>query len=136
MNSRPVAPLVALVVLYLLVIRSIFGWLMFVTRGDTFLLMPRLSLGVVQTWLPYVVGIACIVGLARRQASGWYLTALAVLYELAVFVPGLRLPESSPASLAAWFKLLWLLAIAWCLFRLRFGPRAEAKVSANGNIAI
>jgi hypothetical protein len=119
--------------LYIFVIRKIYALLPLFSSGDTSLLVPRISWGVPQTWVPYVVGVIAILGLLSRWGWAWWLTLVALAVEVAFFVPRAILWDGFTwFTLATWIKLGWLAAIAWLLLRTRWlggigpGPRARA----------
>jgi hypothetical protein len=120
MKDHSVGRLVLFVLLYVLVVQKAFAWLLFLTRGDKFLISQPFSLAAPMTLVPYAVGAICVVGLALRQTWAWWLTVAALVYELALYAPGVSgWFELSPAALTAWLKLLWLVAIGFFLFQSR-----------------
>ncbi|MBL0729817.1 hypothetical protein [Piscinibacter sp. HJYY11] len=116
MTIRSRAILILLLVLYVLVIRRIFGWL---AGGDAFPITARMPHDIVGA-IPFVVAIVCVIGLALRKRWAWWLTLAALLYELITFgqaVP--RFLELSAFAALGVFKLLWLVGMLVMLVTLR-----------------
>jgi hypothetical protein len=130
MNTyRSTKYLVLLLVLYLLVVRRIFAWVLFLTRGDTFLLWPSFSFSAPTALITYAIGVVCVVGLTGRQVWAWWLSVALVAYELATFGPsGVSGLEASPVGLGNLVKLLWLVALAYFLY----GERVIASNRSQG----
>jgi len=106
--------LIVLIVLYMLVVRSLFGWL----SGHVPITarFPH-DLG---SALPWVVALLCVVGLAFRNTWAWWLTLAALLYELLTFGQGLpRFLSFTAYGAIGMFKLLYLLAMAGLLLLVK-----------------
>lgn len=112
--------LVFLIVVYVLAVQRIYAIVPALTSGDTFLLVPRMSWAVPQTWVPHVIGAVAVVGLLGRWGWAWWLAVAALVCEFVLFVPrAIFWAGFSVFTLATWVKLAWLLAIAWLLFGTR-----------------
>ncbi|MDR7298869.1 membrane-anchored protein YejM (alkaline phosphatase superfamily) [Pelomonas aquatica] len=114
MKIRYSAAIIGMIVLYVAVVRRIFG-VLFAHQ-----IFPSFSLSVPETYLPFAVALLCIIGLRYHQQWAWWLTLVATIYELIAFVvqTGLR-PELSPVGLAVVFKLAWLLTFLVLLIAAR-----------------
>lgn len=116
MTLRSRAILIVMLVLYVLMVRRIFGWL---AGGDAFPITARLPHDIVSA-IPYVIAIVCVLGLAMRKRWAWWLTLAALVYELITFgqaVP--RFFELSAFAALGIFKLLWLIGMLVTLVALR-----------------
>lgn len=116
MTLRSRAILVVMIVLYILMVRTIFGWL---AGGGSFPITARFPHDVWHA-IPFLVAVVCIVGIASKQRWAWWLTLLALAYELITF--GGALPRilglSAFGALGA-FKFLWLLGMLALLITMR-----------------
>jgi hypothetical protein len=127
--------LALLIVVYVLAVRGIYAVLPVLSSGDGYLLVPRFVWVVPETWVPYAVGAAVVVGLVLRWGWAWWLSVAALVCELVLFVPrAIFWAGVSAFTLATWIKVAWLLAIAWLLFRTRrlggIGTAGESSAKA------
>jgi len=114
LHSRAI--LVVMIVLYVLMIRAIFGWL---AGGSSFPITARFPHDVWHA-IPFVVAGVCVVGIASKQRWAWWLTLLALAYELITFAGALpRFLQFSAFGALGVFKFLWLLVMLALLITVR-----------------
>jgi hypothetical protein len=108
--------LIAMIAIYILVVRAIPGWAYFLRTGDTYVV--RLSFSSIAFWCICLVAVVCIWGLLNRRWWAWWLTAALSAYELVSYVSGQWWLTTSqlhfdfgPNTLGLVIKPLWLLAI-------------------------
>lgn len=110
--------LALLVAAYVLVVRRIFAFAQFLGSGDASALVPRINLHVPETWVPLVIGVIVVLGLLSRWGWAWWLAAVAVGVEMALYLPkAVFWAGLSLTTVASWIKLGWLAALVWMLVR-------------------
>lgn len=131
-RHRHTAVLVAMVCLYILFVRRIFGWVGYVQDGY----MSSgygFSFEVPQTYVPYIVAFLCVYGFITDQKWAWWFAVVATLVEF-VWYLGYGSPRLGPSvwGIAAMFKLGFLLLFAALLIaeRKRCAPASHTAREA------
>ena len=122
-RSEYVLPIVFMIIAYWLAVQGIFGWLYFIQRGDSSLVASSfrdLSISTPIRFLPHVIAVLCIGGLLKGRWWAWWLTVLALGYELVTYLPGVAGYLSLSAfGAAGLFKLAWLAVLGLLLYFAR-----------------
>jgi hypothetical protein len=148
-TSRYLWILVLMVLAYMLVIRSMYGWLWDVNRGQSFFFsaiysqyrvirilgegLPTSAGAFAKVIAPYLVVGLCVVGLLKRRPWAWWLTVVACAYSLVFTVTGLQrtLLVGGTHLVSSLVNLAWLLAIVGLLLAVRRAGDIPPKLAAD-----
>lgn len=126
-HSRVVLVIVLMAIVYIVLVRGIFGWLWDVSRGDSFFFaaiyshfrvfqIESISL-LAKMLAPYIVVAACVIGLLNKWRWAWWLTIAACSHDLvySLISAPRNLTMGGTFAISTSVRTIWLLVMVGLL---------------------
>lgn len=137
-HSKAVLVVVLMAIVYIVLVRGVFGWLWDVSRGDSFFFaaiyshlrifrIDSISL-LAKMLVPYIVVAACVIGLLNKWRWAWWLAIAACSHDLVyslIAIPT-NLMMGGIYTISSIVRVTWLLAMVGLLL----------VASRNGGFAV